>query len=30
VIQGKVFVGTARSKRDAETEAALAALSKLS
>jgi ribonuclease-3 len=30
LIQGKVFVGTARSKRDAETEAALAALSKLS
>jgi ribonuclease-3 len=30
VMSGKVFIGTARSKRDAETEAALAALSKLS
>jgi ribonuclease-3 len=30
VIQGKVYVGTARSKRDAETEAALSALAKLS
>ena len=30
VLAGKVFIGTARSKRDAETEAALAALSKLS
>ena len=30
VISGRVFVGTARSKRDAETEAALAALNKLS
>jgi ribonuclease-3 len=30
MLQGRVFVGTARSKRDAETEAALAALAKLS
>jgi ribonuclease-3 len=30
VMAGRVFVGTARSKRDAETEAALAALKKLS
>jgi len=30
LIQGRVFLGTARSKRDAETEAALAALAKLS
>ena len=30
VISGRVFVGSARSKRDAETEAALAALTKLS
>ena len=30
VMSGRVFIGTARSKRDAETEAALAALSKLS
>lgn len=29
LIKGRIFVGTARSKRDAETEAALAALSKL-
>ncbi len=29
VISGKVFMGSARSKRDAETEAALAALAKL-
>ncbi len=30
VLNGRVFVGSARSKRDAETEAALAALNKLS
>lgn len=30
MMQGQVFVGSARSKRDAETEAALAALAKLS
>ena len=30
LISGRVFIGTARSKRDAETEAALAALAKLS
>jgi ribonuclease-3 len=30
MINGRIFLGTARSKRDAETEAALAALSKLS
>jgi len=30
MLQGRVFMGTARSKRDAETEAALAALAKLS
>jgi ribonuclease-3 len=30
ILQGRVFVGAARSKRDAETEAALAALAKLS
>lgn len=30
MLQGRVFVGTARSKRDAETEAAMAALVKLS
>jgi ribonuclease-3 len=30
VISGRVFIGSARSKRDAETEAALAALAKLS
>ena len=30
VISGQVFIGSARSKRDAETEAALAALAKLS
>lgn len=29
MLQGRVFVGTARSKRDAETEAAMAALAKL-
>jgi ribonuclease-3 len=30
LMNGRIFVGTARSKRDAETEAALAALAKLS
>ena len=30
VMAGRVFIGSARSKRDAETEAALAALNKLS
>ena len=30
MMQGRIFVGSARSKRDAETEAALAALAKLS
>ncbi|MFM2385048.1 MAG: hypothetical protein RL166_922 [Actinomycetota bacterium] len=30
VVSGQVFIGSARSKRDAETEAALAALTKLS
>jgi ribonuclease-3 len=30
VMSGRVFIGTARTKRDAETEAALAALNKLS
>ena len=30
VLSGRVFIGTARTKRDAETEAALAALNKLS